>query len=80
MVDILGKDWHPFVTFLDLTKSLPDYIDSVVKREAQGILYLTSQAKFELNQVYDMTHFESHPDLLHPFKCEEIDRPNAGGN
>ena len=80
MADILGKEWHPFITFIDLINSLPDYIDNVMKREEDGMLYLTSQAKFELNQIYTMEYFESHEDLLHLFPCNEVIDPDQKEN
>jgi len=55
MEDILGKEWHPFVTFIDLIGKLPEYIDQTLKREAEGVLYISSVANYELNQVYDLS-------------------------
>jgi len=36
---MMGKEWHPFLTILELIRALPKYVDSVKEREANGTLY-----------------------------------------
>ena len=71
--DLLGKEWHPFVTFLDIINSLPKYVDKLHERESQNLLYCDQRATYELNQVYDISKFEDWPDTCFLFDCIEYE-------
>ena len=73
---MLGKEWHPFVTFLDIINALPEYVNKLHERETQNLLYCDQRATYELNQNYDMSKFEAWPDTCHLFECIEYE-PDA---
>ena len=45
---MLGKEWHPFVTFEELIRELPKYVEGIKSREKDETLYCLSIANFEL--------------------------------
>jgi len=70
--DVLGKEWHPFITFEDIFKMLPDYFKQLKERESSGILWCDQKANFELNSIYDVNDFKQSPKCCQVFTCTDI--------
>lgn len=70
--DVIGKEWHPFLTFEELFKLLPDYFRKLKVRETSGELYCDQWANFEVNTYYSLTTFEENFDVCKIFKVSDI--------
>ena len=69
--DMTGKEWHPFITFLELIKGLPKYVEDLKARQEEGTLFCEQRANYELEQVYSIEEFKAK-DYIRVFEATEI--------
>lgn len=65
--DLLGKQWHPFIILKDIVERVPQYVYKIKQREKLGTLFYSCKSNFVLNNVYDLTLFDS--EVCKAFAC-----------
>lgn len=78
--DMLQQEWHPFVTFVEIIKKLPEYTETLKKREIEDTLFVEQRANFELGQVYEYSSEKpAWKDCCNFYECNELEINEDGG-
>jgi len=77
ILSILGKEWKPTNTLEEIIELIPGFCDRIL--ENINNKYLVYYGDYKIDEVYDINHFLSNPEL-HFFKCFQILKSRNNNN
>lgn len=77
MVSILGNEWEKTNSIEDIINAIPTFCERVSENTTNK--YLVYFGEYKINEVYDINHFLSNPELNF-FKCVQFLKSKSNNN